>query len=1062
MKIRIITASAGSGKTTRLTGVLGEAIASGRARPEGTIAVTFTKQAAAELAERARGELLKAGRGLDAHRLLAARIGTVNSVCGALVQDFAFELGLSPALRILDEEGAEVEFRRVLGHVATTEADELERFKHVFTSELDWRFEVRRIVDAARANDLDAVALRACAERSVSELEALLGPTTTRNLDDELAKALTAAIRDLAPRAGTTKVTHSYIELAEESLRSLERGRLRWGDWAKLASAEPSKKLVAYTERVAAVAALHIAHPRLRADLRDLIQRVFSIAATALDAYRDHKRAIGVLDFGDQEALALQLLRRDDVRAALAGQLDLFLVDEFQDTSPIQLALFLELAALAKESIWVGDPKQAIYGFRGTDPVLMDAAIESLTSVTTDGDLVEAATRAVAHGTVETLDVSYRSRPGLVNITSEIFARAFEHQGIPPERTKLRPDLTVEPAGLGEILELWPLEAKNAGARAQATAAGVRQLLARGATVRDRSGNVRLATRSDIAVLCRTNAQCREIADALGALGVAAVVPRMGLLDTHEAIVALAGLSLWIDPRDTLAAAELARIITYPADLDGFTARVLAAPGEAAFAEDPTVTRILAAREAARDLAPLAALDAVMVATELRRLCAEWGDAAQRHANLDALRAHAAAYVERMSASGRPSTIAGLVGHLESIAEQSSWQDQRSDSQAMLSNEDAVTISTWHAAKGLEWGITVLFGLETIREASSWGVHVLSDREEFEVGDPLGGRWVRYWPLPYTTTNQNGPVRDAVEASPGHTRLVDRATREALRVLYVGWTRARDRLVFAVAPGKLLGGIVGTLSGIDARLIHEPRSDGRPAVDVTWAGKPVRVAIHPVGPAEESPSDREPGLVTVGNPPVPRAPARILPSESATVPAAIGAVVELGPRLSVTGSPDMESVGHAIHGFLAADPPGASDSERRALATRLLDAFGLTGCLQPADLVVAAERLWGWCDATFPDRRRHREWPLTYRRAEGTLVAGTADLVLSSPDGFAVIDHKSFPGDPASADERALRYAGQLHAYAVGVSTATQLPFRSAWIHFPLLGKLVEVKVDIP
>src|SRR5689334_23403161 len=48
----------------------------------------------------------------------------------------------------------------------------------------------------------------------------------------------------------------------------------------------------------------------------------------------------------DQEVLALRLLRRDDVRAELRGQLDLVLVDEFQDTSPIQLAVFLELGNL--------------------------------------------------------------------------------------------------------------------------------------------------------------------------------------------------------------------------------------------------------------------------------------------------------------------------------------------------------------------------------------------------------------------------------------------------------------------------------------------------------------------------------------------------------------------------------------------------------------------------------------------------------------------------------------------------------------------------------------------
>ena len=54
------------------------------------------------------------------------------------------------------------------------------------------------------------------------------------------------------------------------------------------------------------------------------------------------------------------------------------MVDEFQDTSPIQLALFLKLAALRHEVVWVGDIKQAIYGFRGSDTALMRAVIEAL------------------------------------------------------------------------------------------------------------------------------------------------------------------------------------------------------------------------------------------------------------------------------------------------------------------------------------------------------------------------------------------------------------------------------------------------------------------------------------------------------------------------------------------------------------------------------------------------------------------------------------------------------------------------------------------------------------
>jgi hypothetical protein len=153
----------------------------------------------------------------------------------------------------------------------------------------------------------------------------------------------------------------------------------------------------------------------------------------------------------------------------------------------------------------------------------------------------------------------------------------------------------------------------------------------------------------------------------------------------------------------------------------------------------------------------------------------------------------------------------------------------------------------------------------------------------------------------------------------------------------------------------------------------------------------------------------------------------------------------------------MEDVGHAVHGFLAADRPGLTDAERRALAAQLLAAYHVPGCLEPADIVAAGTRCWAWCAARYPDARLHREWPIARRTPEGTVIAGTADLVLSTRASFVLVDHKSFPGAGAAA--RALTYAGQLDAYARGIAAATGLAHAGSWIHFPVLGQLVEVRV---
>src|SRR5262245_24378443 len=111
-RVDIVSASAGTGKTTRLAREVADAVIRGVARPERILATTFTNRAAAELIERARTRLLQEGRATDAQRLQAARIGTVNSVCGGLVADFAFDRGLSPSLRVLDERQS----REVMAH----------------------------------------------------------------------------------------------------------------------------------------------------------------------------------------------------------------------------------------------------------------------------------------------------------------------------------------------------------------------------------------------------------------------------------------------------------------------------------------------------------------------------------------------------------------------------------------------------------------------------------------------------------------------------------------------------------------------------------------------------------------------------------------------------------------------------------------------------------------------------------------------------------------------------------------------------------------------------------
>ena len=107
--IKLIKASAGSGKTFHLMGRLSECIASGT-KPEGLLATTFTVKAAAELQSRIRQKLLEGTNPELASRVFDGLIGTVNGVCGKLLSEYAIEAGLSPALDVLPDENADAIF----------------------------------------------------------------------------------------------------------------------------------------------------------------------------------------------------------------------------------------------------------------------------------------------------------------------------------------------------------------------------------------------------------------------------------------------------------------------------------------------------------------------------------------------------------------------------------------------------------------------------------------------------------------------------------------------------------------------------------------------------------------------------------------------------------------------------------------------------------------------------------------------------------------------------------------------------------------------------------------
>ncbi|MFL5299012.1 MAG: UvrD-helicase domain-containing protein, partial [Anaeromyxobacteraceae bacterium] len=196
MKLDVISASAGTGKTWRLSHDLVAAVLDGSARPEGVVAITYTTKAAAELESRIRTVLLEKGRADLAARVRDGYLGTIHSVCQRLLREFALEAGLSPYLEPIPEAERGHLFDRALARVVAGKESRLNELARRLELE-DWKAELRTIVDRARENGMDAAALARSANESRATFDRLLPAVTTTG--DAYRESLRAELERVAP-----------------------------------------------------------------------------------------------------------------------------------------------------------------------------------------------------------------------------------------------------------------------------------------------------------------------------------------------------------------------------------------------------------------------------------------------------------------------------------------------------------------------------------------------------------------------------------------------------------------------------------------------------------------------------------------------------------------------------------------------------------------------------------------------------------------------------------------------------------------------------------------------
>ncbi len=796
----VVSAGAGSGKTTVLAERFVRLIREGRAEVDQILTLTFTRKAASEMNERIYSALL-AETGPEAGKALASfdssQISTLDSFCARIARDLSQRFGVARDFRVADETADPGMERLALRFVLDNhELPCLAEFIHVNGFEQVWKRLFARI-----ANEYLSVA----EERDFSAMAA----SQLRELGALLEKEL-ARLRELFDGVGALDPAAKAILDSQRAIRGLpdlaslaERSK-----YAELKAAIGPLTLSQQTGRSGAAAVL--LYKELVGEIRPLRDAIVEILDTLessadlegmlalLGRFQgevlDHKRRTGLLSFRDVVEMAVAILGENrELRRYYATRYRYIMIDEFQDNNALQKRLLYLLAGRADPGpepspfdlepgrlFFVGDEKQSIYRFRGADVSVFRGLSEEL---------------AAAGGRALRLRTNYRSSPLLVDFFNFLFPRVMANPGADFEaRFEPLSYGSSEPRKAGSLSsvrlfykpyaeERAPDAAEGDDAEAWYIARFIREQVTRGSLLIREGDGERPAGYDDFAVLMRSTSNQIRYERLFRRFGIPYAAQSVRTLFLEAPLNDLyCALELAVYPDDRTAYAALLRSPLVHLS-DDSVARVLLRDADA-FEELPGIEELGAedleklkrgkrlvdhVRERA-DFAPLAELvHDLWHRFGYRYLLMRNRDYHPYIEYYDYFRSLA----ERFDEQGSPLSafldyIRPNLGKYERLPELSIVQD----------NPGGVQILTVHKAKGLEFPVVILANSGNSGRGSSEGSepYFLSESHGVTLRVSSGGNYF------YTLGKEESRRKDLAEAK---------------RLLYVALTRARSHLVIS-------------------------------------------------------------------------------------------------------------------------------------------------------------------------------------------------------------------------------------------------------------------------
>ena len=1044
--VTYINASAGSGKTFTLTHLkLAELIANHQVKPEQVIMTTFTVKAASEMKEEAKKVLYEKGLFEEASRLDQAMIGTIHSVANALINKYWFFLGLSPDMGVMAEEDTQFYTSQSLSDLPTQE--ELKTL-HAFCEDFDiqykygvgkrgvnydyWKEDILRVITYTTNYELGNY------ERSIKESLDYIRQFVRSNIKSDYTKEELTAILNAQKRYAETQRESKKKQDILAEIRSMRRGlsdpTIGWYKrLAKLLSAWTSCAPEAEEMRDRLAGLWH--WPLVYQKQEAYIRLLFDLAARWKDRYTNYKKEKNLLDYNDMEKYMRDLLTDEKLSEEISMDYRYLFVDEYQDCSPIQVKIFDRLSELMEHSYWVGDYKQAIYGFRGSDITLTKAVVDRIATGQNGCEMAKP------------LDTSYRSLPDIVKVCNETFKRTFAD--VLDEKSITLKEHRENKEGITS-LRYWDLSTQEDVGLPHHIA----HLIQQGVKP------------SDIAVLGRANAPLNEMAGVLtDNFGIPASRENLPVSQMAATPLVLALLALVASEKDSLAKAQIAILTEQDFGTKELIESKLLFDAEENskdkdFLNDvPLVKRLLELRPMLKQQSVAALVETMIIELDLYNVVKKIGRVSESQSCLNTIIRTAYTYEQHCVQMNLPATVNGFLDYLTVI------------DPVGTGDANGVQLHTYHSSKGLQWKYVILTSLRERMDdpakcvkQSIYGIH-FNYSEQPSAETPYPEVYIRVMPFVYGSGNTKVPedIQEEIEKSELYKKVKSDSLSECNRLLYVGMTRPQDVMILALEKPAKNNHELQWLQDVGLDCVQpQDNSDllgvGMHFIDETLTPEQGEEVNHYryMAENEKMKTRRIPYQQNLCE-----ADRKYLSPSSQWKKGHVEEdykICESLKRGTLVGR-TMADVGNCIHQIYCGIE---QNIDNEAYYKDLIASYGLSSYLIDYEGIRTAwEELVAWLTEEYgPATNIYHERPFSHLK-DGQVFTGSIDLVWQTEEGDILIDFKTCPLGHKhilneESDHYAGWYAGQLDAYTDALEAAGEKVIKR-YIYYPVSGMLCEI-----